>query len=68
MKCQSSKCEELAAVDVFWPGQTTKMCTRHANEAVALGRFMGFHVDIRFFEISVTPTDPVTPREGVTPK
>jgi len=47
MKCQASGCAEEAAVEIFWPGQTTCQCLVHAEKVVALGEFMGFRVETR---------------------
>lgn len=51
MKCKShdkdGECKAEATVEVFWPGQTTHACDRHAQGITRLAVAMGFAVDCR---------------------
>lgn len=51
MQCKSHdkdmQCQAEATVTVFWPGQTTVACDRHAQGIARVASAMGFNVDTR---------------------
>lgn len=47
MKCKSDGCTEDAAMEVFWPGQTTQSCLTHYEGQQRIAGAMGFPLDAR---------------------
>jgi hypothetical protein len=44
-KCVQPKCDKMATVLVFWPGDGPKgMCKECAKKAVAVGQAIGCHI------------------------
>ncbi len=41
------QCPAAAAVEIFWPGQTTQACGPHAERIAGVARAMGFALDAR---------------------
>lgn len=64
MKCQQEGCEAEATVEVFWPGQTTLQCARHAQSIVGLGSTMGFRVETR----PIPEAEPIPGEEKEAPQ
>lgn len=45
--CGSQTCSDPAAVEVFWPGQTLKMCRLCAMKATTVANAIGLPLEVR---------------------
>lgn len=55
---ESYRCERIATLTTFWPGQTTKQCEHHAAWAREVAMALGFELrteplDVRRVEVAV---------------
>ena len=46
MTCQQQGCQDTATCVVFWPGQTTRQCEKHAHALQRLSSHVGFKLEI----------------------
>lgn len=44
--CQSRECNELAALRVYWPGQTRDLCRACTDRALRVAQAMSFSVQV----------------------
>lgn len=57
MQCKQNvkgaQCQNVATVEVFWPGQTTQQCAEHEDALKRLASFMGFSLESRPLPVEV---------------
>lgn len=59
MNCQQRMCQDTATCVVFWPGQITRQCERHAIALSKLANHVGFNLEIgRLLPFVVIEEDP----------
>jgi hypothetical protein len=54
MMCSSATCKSVATLEVFWPGQTRRMCQQCADKAQRIANALGFKLEAR----ALLPTPP----------